>query len=58
MQKRLTKSKTDRKLCGVCAGIAEYINIDPTVIRIIWAIVALSGVGILAYLICAFIMPD
>ena len=58
MQKRLTKSKTDRKLCGVCAGIAEYINLDPTVIRVIWAIVALSGVGILAYLICAFIMPD
>lgn len=58
MQKRLVKSNKDRKLCGVCAGIAEYINIDPTVVRILWIIFAFSGLGILAYLVCAFVMPD
>jgi phage shock protein C len=58
MQKKLVKSRSDRKICGVCAGIAEYINADPTVIRILWVIFACCGVGILAYLISAFVMPD
>ncbi len=58
MQKKLVKSRTDRKLCGVCGGIAEYINLDPTVVRILWIIFALCGIGILAYIACAFVMPD
>jgi phage shock protein C len=58
MQKRLVKSRTDRKIFGVCAGMAEYINLDPTVIRILWVLFACFGVGILAYLVCAFVMPD
>ncbi len=57
--KRLYKSRTDRKICGVCGGIAEYFNIDPTIVRIIWAIfVLVFGSGILAYFIVAFILPD
>ena len=56
--KKLTKS-SDRKLCGVCAGIAEYLNIDPTIIRVIWVIYTLLvGAGLFAYIICALIMPD
>lgn len=56
--KKLTKS-SDRKLCGVCAGIAEYLNIDPTIIRVIWVIYALLiGAGLFAYIICALIMPN
>lgn len=58
MQKKLVKSRTDRKICGVCAGIAEYINIDPTVVRVLWIIFAFTGVGVLAYLVSAFVMPD
>ena len=58
MQKRLTKSRTNRKIAGVCAGIAEYINIDPTVVRILWTIFAFGGVGFFAYIVCAFVMPD
>lgn len=58
MQKKLTKSRTDRKLCGVCAGIAEYINLDPTIVRMLWIIFGITGVGFFAYLACAFIMPD
>jgi phage shock protein C len=58
MQKKLVKSRTDRKICGVCGGLAEYINLDPTVIRILWLIFAFTGVGIFAYIACAFVMPD
>ena len=56
--KRLTKSP-DKKLAGVCAGIAEYLQIDPTVVRALWVILTLAGgSGILAYIVMAFIMPD
>ncbi len=57
--KRLIKSQTDRKICGVCGGIAEYLNLDSTIIRLIWVIaVLLLGTGILAYIIAAIIMPE
>ena len=56
--KRLTKSDDNRVLCGVCGGIGEYLNIDPTLIRIIWAIFACSGAGIIVYFIAALIMPE
>lgn len=57
--KKLTKSRTDRKLCGVCGGFAEYLNLDATVIRLVWAILVLAGgSGLLAYIIAAIIMPE
>ncbi len=56
--KRLAKSN-NRIICGVCAGIAEYFGIDPTLVRLIWAIISLTGgIGILAYIIAAIIMPS
>ena len=59
MHKRLYKSTTDKKLCGVCAGIAEYFNIDPTIVRLAWVVFTLlGGSGILAYIIAAIVMPD
>ena len=58
MYKKLYKSRTDKKLDGVCAGIGEYFNIDPTLIRLAWVIFSLlGGSGILAYLIAAIIIP-
>lgn len=58
MTKKLYKSR-NKKLSGVCAGIAEYFNIDPTLVRIIWAILVLVyGTGILAYIIAAVIMDE
>lgn len=58
MQKKLYKSSTDKKLDGVCAGIAEYFDIDPTVIRLAWVLaVACAGVGILGYILAAIVMP-
>ena len=59
MKKRLYRSKTDRKLAGVCGGVAEYFNIDPTIVRVIWAILAFFyGTSILLYLIMAFVVPE
>ena len=57
MYKKLYRSETDKKVAGVCGGLAEYLNVDPTIIRLIWALVALSGAGILAYLIAALVIP-
>lgn len=46
-------------ICGVCSGIAEYFDIDPTVIRMLWVLVTLlGGSGIIAYIIAAVIMPE
>lgn len=57
--KKLTKSRNDRKLCGVCGGLAEYLNLDSTIVRLIWLLlVFFAGTGILAYLIAALVMPE
>ena len=58
MSKRIYKIRDQKKLCGVCAGVAEYLNIDPTVIRVIWAIACFGTLGILAYIACALIIPE
>lgn len=58
MQKRLYKIEEGKKLCRVCGGIAEYFNIDPTVVRLLWVFLVLcAGTGILAYFVAAIIMP-
>lgn len=59
MKKKLYKSSTDRKICGVCGGIAEYLNIDSTLVRLALVIAILCfGTGLLAYFIAALVMPD
>ena len=58
MQKKLYRSVTDKKLAGVCGGIAEYFGIDSTLVRLGWALLTLFGPGILAYIICALIIPE
>lgn len=56
--KKLYKSSNDKKLDGVCGGIAEFFNIDSTVIRLVWVLFCLlGGSGILAYIVCAIIIP-
>ncbi|MDR0853718.1 MAG: PspC domain-containing protein [Clostridiales Family XIII bacterium] len=57
-KKRLFLSDTNKVFAGVCGGIGEYFDIDPTVIRVIWVILALAfGSGILAYIIAWIVMP-
>jgi len=58
MEKKLYRNPQNKILAGVCSGLAEYLNIDPTIIRVIWALVGLSGAGLLAYLICALLIPE
>mgnify|MGYP003100736613 FL=1 len=58
-EKKLYKSSTDKKLAGVCGGIAEYFNIDSTLVRLGWVLFSLlGGSGLLAYIIAAIIMPE
>jgi len=58
-KKRLCKSRNNKKICGVCAGFADYLNLDPTLVRLLWALLAaFAGTGILAYFICALVMPE
>ena len=59
MEKRLYKSNKNKVLCGVCGGIAEYFNVDPTLVRLGWSVFcALGGSGLLAYIIAAVIIPN
>lgn len=58
--KKLVRSKTNRMVCGVCGGIGEYLNVDPTIVRLVWVVVSLlsCGTGLLAYLIAAIVVPE
>ena len=57
--KKLYKSAMDKKIAGVCGGIAEYFNVDATLIRLAWVLFSLlGGSGLLAYIIAALIMPE
>ena len=58
-KKRLYRTENgDAKIFGVCGGIAEYFDVDPTVVRIIWALMIFAvGTGLLAYFVCALCMP-
>ena len=58
--KQLRRSLQNRKICGVCGGIGEYLNIDPTVVRLIWVLVSLAscGTAVIAYIVAAIIMPE
>ena len=58
-RKRLYKSRNNKMICGVCAGIADYFNIHPSIVRVLWAVLALAaGTGVLAYIACAIILPE
>ena len=59
MEKKLYRSRTNKKFFGVCGGLAEYFEIDATIVRLILALlVVFAGFGVLAYLIAALIMPE
>lgn len=59
MEKKLYKVEEGKMIEGVCGGIAEYFNIDPTIIRLIWAFITIFalGAGIIAYIIAAIVIP-
>ena len=56
---KLHKSKSDRKLAGVCGGLAESLGIDSTIVRLVWALMICGwGIGVPLYIICAIILPE
>ena len=59
MKRRLYKLQNGKKIFGVCGGISEYCDIDPTIVRVLWIfLVFCAGTGILAYIVAALIMPN
>jgi phage shock protein PspC (stress-responsive transcriptional regulator) len=58
--KKLIRPKKGRRIAGVCIGIANYFNIDPTLVRILWILLLLPGglPGILPYILCWIIIPE
>lgn len=58
MEKKLMKSETDKMVCGICGGIAEYIGVDSTLVRLgVAAACLIGGMGILPYIIAAIVIP-
>ncbi|MEM4436396.1 MAG: PspC domain-containing protein [Thermosphaera sp.] len=58
--KRLYKSKSNRVLCGVCGGIGHYVNIDPTIVRLLWVLITILSppAGLILYIVACIIVPD
>ena len=59
MEKKLYRSRTDKKICGVCGGLAKYLGMDVSIIRLVVVLLVLfAGGGLLAYIIAALIIPE
>ena len=59
MEKKLYRSRTDKKICGVCGGLAKYLNMDVTVVRLLAVLLTLFvGGGLIAYIVAALVMPE
>ena len=58
INRKLYRSNTNKIICGVCGGLGEYLGVDPTIVRLVWVLIACSGTGLLAYSIAAVIMPE
>jgi len=58
MEKKLYRSRTDKKLCGVCGGLGKYFDIDPTLVRLATVLISLFGCGVIAYIVAALVIPE
>lgn len=58
--RKLVRSRANRTFCGVCGGIGEYLNVDPTLIRLVWLLCSLvsCGTGLIVYIAAALIIPE
>lgn len=59
MEKKLYRNTQDKKICGVCSGLAEYFAIDVTLVRLAWLLLVIcAGSGVLAYIVAALVIPE
>lgn len=60
MEKKIYRSKTNKKISGVCGGFAEYFAIDATIVRLLWVLGTLLNlfIGVVAYIACIFVIPE
>ncbi|WP_178042414.1 PspC domain-containing protein [Frisingicoccus sp.] len=58
MMKKLYRSRDNRVLCGVCGGIGEYLDVDPTIIRLLCLLLGFTGTGLFVYIVAAIIIPE
>ncbi len=56
--KKLLRSRRNKMICGVCGGIGEYFNMDPTIVRILFVLLGFTGSAVIAYIIAAIIIPE
>lgn len=57
--KRLYRSRTDKQISGICGGVADYLGVDPTIVRIVWLLLTLAGgPGLILYIVMAFVVPE
>lgn len=58
--RKLMRSRENRMICGVCGGIGEYLNIDPTLVRLVWALFSVASVGmcLIVYFVAAVVIPE
>ncbi len=57
--KRLYRSRTDKQIAGICGGVADYLGVDPTIVRIVWLLLTLAGgPGLILYIVMAFVVPE
>lgn len=57
MRKRLYRSTTDKMIFGICAGVADYFDIDVSIVRIVWGMLAFTFFGFVAYIVAALVLP-
>lgn len=57
MAKTLYRNNSNKILFGVCSGVAEYFDVDVSIVRILWGVLAFTGVGLIAYIIAAYVLP-
>jgi len=58
LDRKLYRSNQNKMICGVCGGIGDYLNVDATLVRLVWALLACTGTGLIAYFVAALIIPQ
>jgi len=58
VEKKLYRSRTNKTIAGICGGLGEYLNLDPTIVRVLWVLLSFWGPGLIAYIVMACVIPE